>query len=247
MNAGYDFGYSWSIQYGALVPLVLAVSAAAVAHWRGWRWMSWLSGAVALWALAALLLVHVALGINRPVAIPTERFLASGSGRVLDAGAGSGRAAIGVLLARPHATVVGLDLYDGYYGIDGNTPERFMANARVAGVAGRAEARRGDMRRLPFDNASFDAVVSAYALDHLRGRDSATALGEAARVIRPGGELLLLNVNPDWIAWVSSPHAVAHHPRPDRDAWRTRLQQSGFTIEDEGTAPATWYVLARRR
>jgi hypothetical protein len=34
----------------------------------------------------------------------------------------------------------------GYWGIDENTPERFMKNARIAGVAERAAARVGDMR-----------------------------------------------------------------------------------------------------
>lgn len=90
------------------------------------------------------------------------------SARILDAGAGSGRAAVGVLLARPRATVTGLDIYQGYWGIDDNTPERFMTNARLAGAVDRAEARTGDMRDMPFEDAAFDAVVSAYAIDHLR-------------------------------------------------------------------------------
>lgn len=248
MFNGYDFGYSWPITHGPLVPLALGVLLGAAALWRGWpRAVVVAAAAVVLWAAAALLILHLFIGINSPMPVPTERFLASGAGRVLDAGAGSGRAAIGVLLARPGATATGLDIYEGYWGIDDNTPERFMANARAAGVEGRAAAVRGDMRRLPFDDAAFDAVVSAYALDHLRGRDRAQAMAEAARVLEPGGQLLLLMVNPDWLAWVASPLAIAHHPRPDPGAWRDLVRQSGFTIEEEGTGPATWFVLARRR
>ena len=44
------------------------------------------------------------------MALPTEQFLASGAGRVVDIGAGSGRAAIGLLLARPRTTVTGVDI-----------------------------------------------------------------------------------------------------------------------------------------
>ena len=107
--------------------------------------------------------------LNSPMPLPTERFLRAGAGRVLDVGAGSGRAAVGVLIARPHVTATGVDIYSGYWGIDGNTPERFMANARIAGVADRASARVGDMRQLPFGDGEFDAVVSSYAIDHLPG------------------------------------------------------------------------------
>ena len=248
MFTSYDFGYSWFIGYGLAVPLGLAAAIAALAVWRRWpRWTVLMAGVVMAWALVGLVLINVAFGINSPMELPTERFLTSGRGRVLDVGAGSGRAAIGVLLARPQATVVGVDIYRGYWGIHDNTPERFMRNARLAGVADRASARVGDARNLPFGDASFDAVVSSYAIDHL-GRDAAAeAVGEAARVLQPGGELLLLIVNADWITWLVSPHAIAHHPRQDPARWRSMLEEVGFGIEEEGTRPATLYWLARKR
>ena len=147
----YQFGYSWYISYGLVVPLALAGALGALAVWRGWaRWISVLAGVVVVWAVIGMFLINVVWGINSPMELPTARFLASGSGRVLDAGAGSGRSAVGLLLARPRATVTGLDIYQGYWGIDDNTPERFMTNARIAGVADRAETRTGDMRDMPF-------------------------------------------------------------------------------------------------
>ena len=246
-SAAYDFGYSWYISYGLLVPFALAVLVAAVAVWRGWpRWVPILAALVAVWAAAGVFVVNVVWGINRPMTLPTERFLASGGGRVLDAGAGSGRAAVGILLARPKATVVGLDIYRGYWGIDDNTPDRFMRNARGAGAGDRAEARTGDMRELPFADASFDAVVSAFALDHLRREGQAKALREAARVLKPKGELLLLIPNVDLLAWVFSPHAVAHHPRHDRGQWRALIEEHGFIVQEVGTQPATLYLLATK-
>jgi SAM-dependent methyltransferase len=54
-----------------------------------------------------------------------------------------------------------------------------------------------DVRALPFEHESFDAVVSNSTLDHLDGIDEfATALREIHRVIRPGGRLVLTVDNP---------------------------------------------------
>lgn len=247
MFTAYQFGYSWFIGYGLAVPLALAAAVVALAIWRGWRnWVRLVAAVVILWAAAGLFAINVVIGLNRPMDLPTSRFLASGEGRVLDAGAGSGRAGIGVLLARPKTSVVALDIYSGYWGIEDNTPERFMTNARIAGVADRATARTGDLRQMPFGDATFDAVVSSYAIDHLGREGRERAIVEVSRVLKPGGEFLLLIVNADWIAWLFSPHALAHHPRPDPRQWRELLQSSGLAIEEEGTAPATRYWLARK-
>ena len=241
----YDFGYTWLVRYTMLVPLVVGAIVAAVAAWRAWsRWVVVLAALVALWGLTALVILNVML--NTPMTLPTERFLASGSGRVLDVGAGSGRAAIGVLLARAQATATGVDIYSGNWGIEENTPERFMNNARIAGVAGRATARVGDMRSLPFADGAFDAVVSSYAIDHLRRADRPKAISEVARVLKPGGEFLLLIIHVDWRTWLISP-LLAHHPSQSPDPWRALLQQSGFSVEEEGTPFTTLYFLARKQ
>ena len=51
------------------------------------------------------------------------------------------------------------------------------------------EVREGDMHALPFDDASFDLVVLMHALTY--SNNPLKAVGEAARVLRPGGRLLL--------------------------------------------------------
>jgi len=242
----YDFGYSWPIVYGFTIPLAIGILLAALASWRKWRpWVSIASAVVIVWSATALYVTNVTWGINRPMTMPTEQFLRSGSGRVLDAGAGSGRAAAGVLLERPNATVTGMDIYSGYWGIDGNTPARFMNNVRIAGAADRADARVGDLREMPFSDASFDAVVSSYAIDHLRRDDRTKALHEVARVLKAHGEFLLLIVNTDWWTWLISP-PMAHHFRPDAARWRAQLDDAGFTIAEEGKQPVTLYWLARK-
>jgi SAM-dependent methyltransferase len=243
----YDFGYSWSVAWAHVVPIVLFGTLAALGFRRGWRgWLVALFGAATVWGIAGLLITHFLFRLNLPQPLPTEAFLASGGGHVVDVGAGSGRATVGLLLARPKASVTAVDIYSGYFGIDDNTPERLMRNARTAGVEGRAEARVGDARQLPLDSAAYDGVISTAAIDHLRRSDIPKALVEAARVLRPGGEFLLTVVNADAWAWLASPHAIAHHPRSAAGRWRTLLQEAGFTIAEEGTQPGAMYFLSRK-
>ena len=241
----YDFGYHWLVSWGLTIPLALAVGIGALAIWRGWpRWIAVLAAVGILWTISGLVFINVVGGINKPMVMPDARFLESGTGHVLDAGAGSGRAAIGVLLARPGVTVTALDIYKGDFGIEGNSPERFMTNARIAGAASRADAQTGDMRNMPFANATFDAVVSSYAIDHLNREGRGKAVAEVARVLKPGGDFLLLIVEAPWWTMLVSP-PLAHHAKPDLARWRGLLDQHGFTIVNEGTQPITHYWLAR--
>lgn len=242
----YDFGYSWLVAWGYVIPIALFGGLTGLGLWLGWRRsLVVTSGLVATWAIASLVIIH-AFGINTPQQLPTGQFLSSGTGRVVDVGAGSGRAAVGLLLARPRVTVTAVDIYSGYYGIDDNTPERFMRNARIAGVADRAQALVGDARDLPLAASEYDGVISAFAIDHLNRDGIPKALAEAGRVLKPGGEFLLMIVNVDWWAKLTSPHAMAHHRAADPKAWRTLLESAGFEIVEQGTKPMTLYFLSRK-
>lgn len=73
-------------------------------------------------------------------------------------------------------------------------------SARVVAAAGErlrrfpnVEVREGDMHALPFADASFDLVVLMHALTY--STQPAQAVAEAARVLRPGGRLLLSSLN----------------------------------------------------
>jgi SAM-dependent methyltransferase len=61
-----------------------------------------------------------------------------------------------------------------------------VAATRVRGV----EAVLGDVQSLPFDDGAFDAALAAWMLYHVPDRDR--ALGELARVLRPGGRLIAI-------------------------------------------------------
>jgi len=187
-----------------------------------------------------------------PVTMPTERFLASGGGNVVDLGAGSGRATLMVLLARPRTTVTGLDRYTGYYGIDDNSPDRLRANARVAGVEDRLRVQVGDMRELPFKDSEFDGALSVAAMDHLGRNDIPRALSETARVLKAGGEFLFVTINSDF--WVKLAFPMSLHGgggywgwKGNEGLWRERMTTAGFDVVEVGTRPAEMYVLARKR
>lgn len=243
----YDFGYSWPIAWGHLAPIVIFGTLAAVGLWLRWRrWLVIASALVVAWGIAGLFITHALFRINLPVAPPTDAFVQSGSGRLIDIGAGSGRATVGLLLARPRATVTAVDIYKGYYGIDDNTPDRLMRNVRIAGVAGRAETLTGDARELPLETGAYDGVISFAAIDHLPRAGIPKALSEVARVLKPGGEFLMAVVNVDVWARFASPHALGHHPRADPNRWRTLLESAGFSIAEQGTQPGVLYFLCRK-
>ncbi len=103
--------------------------------------------------------------------------------RVLDVAAGTGSAAIPAALAG--ADVVASDL----------TPELFddgRARAAAAGVD--LEWREADAEALPFDDASFDVVLSAIGV--MFAPHHAVATAELVRVCRPGGTIGVLSWTP---------------------------------------------------
>ena len=247
----YDFGYSWPLAWGHVL-VGLAGAILALAAWRlGWRrWIIVGFGVISLWGAAGAIAMHYAVQIASPQRLVTESFLPSGRGEVLELGAGSGRATIGVLLARPHVRVTALDAYRGYFGIDDNTPDRLMRNARAAGVDGRVHVQVADMRALPFDAERFDAAFSVAAIDHLPWDGIAESLRETARVLRPGGQLLIVSLDSDAWVRVAMPWSIHGHgfwgSTQSRRRWRQLLETAGFIVSEEGTGPATLYVLATK-
>lgn len=102
--------------------------------------------------------------------------------RVLDLGCGTGALAARLVAAHPDQAVTGVDL------------SRAMLDEARRKLAGASHVRfvQADLRDLPLPDARFDVVLSASALHYVA--DPARALGEAHRVLVPGGRLVLL----DW-------------------------------------------------
>lgn len=91
--------------------------------------------------------------------------------RVLEVGSGSGH--LTKRLAARGVDIIGID-----------------ANPNAATVAGTDRVRTMRAERLEFDDASFDAIVSVHAIEHIPALEA--ALVEMARVLRPGGEALFV-------------------------------------------------------
>ena len=99
----------------------------------------------------------------------------------LDVGCGTGRALPALAAAvGPSGRVIGLDLTPG-----------MLSAVRAAGRDRHATLILADARRLPLDDAAADAVFAAGLVQHLP--DPGAGLAELARVVRPGGRLVLFH------------------------------------------------------
>ena len=117
-----------------------------------------------------------------------------GDQRVLDMGCGRGAVLIAVAKRLTSGRVTGIDLWSTH-DQSGNSREVTLRNASLEGVEDRIEIETGDMRALPFPDASFDVVVSSLAIHNIRSSaDRAKAVTEAWRVLKPGGGLAIADI-----------------------------------------------------
>jgi len=120
------------------------------------------------------------------------------SGEVLEVGAGTG-----VTLAHYPKTLARLVLCE---------PDPHMRRKladKLAAALMKAELSDAAAEKLPFADASFDAVVSSLVL--CSARDQGAALAEITRVLKPGGRLLFLE-------------HVAADGKPERLKWQRRIE-----------------------
>jgi arsenite methyltransferase len=123
-----------------------------------------------------------------------DRMGLQGDERVLDLGCGRGAV---LLMAAQHLTTgqaVGVDLWSSA-DQSGNSAEATRRNAIAEGVADHVELHTGDMTALPFEDNSFDVVVSSLAIHNISGRvGREKAIDEAVRVLRSGGRLMIADI-----------------------------------------------------
>ncbi len=145
----------------------------------------------------------ISLGLDNHWRHRTVRALALAPGSlVLDLACGTG--ALGEIAQRAGYRVVGAD----------------MSAGMLAVRAGPFPAALADAAALPFTTGSFDGVLCAYALRNFT--DLEASLAEAARVVRPGGRVALLEV-------ATPPH---------------RLLRAGHTVWFQHVVPAIGAALS---
>jgi SAM-dependent methyltransferase len=129
--------------------------------------------------------------------------------RLLDAGCGTGYNLVALsALARG----LGVDL-----------AAEALAGCRQRGV----KAARADLLRLPFGDAAFDCVTSFDVLYHDWVRDDRAAVAEMARVLRPGG-LLLVRVPALRLLWGAHDGEVLSRHRYTRRELIELLESAGL-------------------
>ncbi|MEM9455286.1 MAG: metalloregulator ArsR/SmtB family transcription factor [Myxococcota bacterium] len=136
-------------------------------------------------------------------------------GDVLDVGSGDG--VLATLLAPRARTVTCLD-----------------RSARVIEAAHERLAQRpnvrlcqGDMHAMPFDDRSFDQVLHFHALTY--AEDPRRALAEAFRVLRPGGDLVLVTLHAHGHPEISATYSQVVDGFTVADL-RTLTEQAGFCV-----------------
>jgi demethylmenaquinone methyltransferase/2-methoxy-6-polyprenyl-1,4-benzoquinol methylase len=142
-----------------------------------------------------------------------------------------------VAAARPACLVVGLDL----------SPEMLaMGRAKLAGRGLRnAPLVRADGQRLPFADASFDAVTVSYGLHELPTDVRVRALREVVRVLRPRGCLVVADLDrPPRAGWLVDLYLRLGEPAHARallgEGLVRLLERAGFDVVREapsGTTP----------
>ncbi len=142
--------------------------------------------------------------------------------KVLDIGAGTGRLAIE--LARLGAEVTALDVSPSMLRV-------LDQKARKAGV--KINTVVGDAESLDFPNNSFDWVVSAFVIVHMK--DPKYFFIEAYRVLKDGGKLLATNINQKEPPDVKTPDGIikieSYYHRPEKI--KEELEELAFGIDSE--------------
>lgn len=112
-----------------------------------------------------------------------------GSGRALDIGCGNGPLSVKLARKYPRAQVLGVDSWGKNWDYSMQVCRR---NAALSGVAERVSFKQVEVSSLPFEDDSFDLVVSNLVFHEVKeATDKRQPIREALRVLKPGGLLVL--------------------------------------------------------
>lgn len=139
------------------------------------------------------------------------------SGKVLDIGTGTGWLAIGFAQGLPGVHVVGLDLSDAVL-------ELARENARERGLSSRVSFEKGDAQDMPFEDDTFDLVISGNTLHLLK--NPVRMFDEIQRVLKPNGRFLISDFRRSWLGILTEHVRAAYSVKEVRDLLRQSELQS---------------------
>jgi len=122
----------------------------------------------------------------------------AGEGTITDVGCGPGYLLQVIAEEFPNSRLIGVD-------ISTEMVERARVNLGSKGYGERAEFKEGSVDNLPFDDGTQDFVVSTLSLHHWA--DPQHSFDEIYRVLKPGGQMLILDIRRDarrifsWFMW----------------------------------------------
>ena len=172
-----------------------------------------------------------AAGYDRKIQVPERLLFGSGrqwatslaAGRTLEIAAGTGR---NLPHYEPQVALTAIDLSEKMLA---------LAEQRAARLSREVDFHVADAQALPFGDASFDTVLATLALCSIP--DDSAGVAEMARVLKPGGRLVLLEHVRSPLGWVRAVQRAlepvflrceADHllREPER-----RVQEAGLSVE----------------
>ena len=192
-----EYGYDAPYAVAAFGAVALANGVGAALCWRGGEPRL----AAKMAALSVFFLLNTASFLyttRKGKFVEWDRILDGpglrGDERVLDMGCGRGAVLTAVARRLTTGRVTGVDIWSAH-DQSGNAKAVTERNADLEGVADKVEIETGDMRALPFAEASFDLVVSSLAIHNIRGdADRRKAVAEGFRVLKPGGRMVVADI-----------------------------------------------------
>jgi ubiquinone/menaquinone biosynthesis C-methylase UbiE len=110
------------------------------------------------------------------------------SGKILDVGTGPGWLLVELHKNNPNFKITGVDISEGMI-------DRARLNLEKEGLLNAIDLRVAIAKKLPFEDNSFDVVVSTGSMHHWK--DTTNSLNEIYRVLKPGGYALIYDLITD--------------------------------------------------
>ena len=158
-------------------------------------------------------------------------------GKILDCGAGGQFPPLALFQQQGFET----------WGIDISSDELEKARQFCIQSGIELNLKQGDMRCIPFEDQSFDFVYEHYSMCHLNKRDTAVAVNEMWRVLKPGGLCFLGVISTD--SW---PHSLFGEERDPGEFYGEEggvqnVLHSMLCDEEMDDVVAAWTILAKEK